>query len=368
MDQITGLVPSTNACPAQATPPGDSYVPLSYAELQPADVRPDWLWQGYLLPAAVTLLTSLWKSGKSTLLAVLLARLKTGGMLGGLPVRAGRAVVVTEEDPQLWWDRGHNLDLAGHIHWFCRPFQGKPTTDQWLDLLTQVGRMHDRQPVDLLAIDPLSHLAPMRSENDTAEMIKAVAPLQRLTARGVSVLLPHHPRKGPVTPGQAVRGSGALSASVDVILEMFPVSRRSAKDRRRRLQAYSRYAATPPTWVIEWSADGTGYVGLGPSAEPDFARGWPILQALLAGAEGPMTRLAMFRAWPDAALTPAKQTLWKWLTCAVREGLVLHRGLGSRREPYEYYLPGMLEKWHAAFLTDFARRLEQNDPGGAAPA
>jgi hypothetical protein len=113
----------------------------------------------------VSLLTSLWKSGKTTLLSVLLSRLKTGGELAGLPVRAGRAVVVSEEPPELWWERGRHLDLDDHIQWFCKPYQGKPTTEQWHDLLAQVGRMHDRQPVDLLAPNvcqpaarPLRHL------------------------------------------------------------------------------------------------------------------------------------------------------------------------------------------------------------------
>src|SRR5450755_3582489 len=55
------------------TPPADSYVLRSYADLKP-EAQPDWLWQGYLRPGAVTLLTSLWKSGKSTLLSVLLSR------------------------------------------------------------------------------------------------------------------------------------------------------------------------------------------------------------------------------------------------------------------------------------------------------
>ena len=72
--------------------------------------------------------------------------------------------------------------------------------------------MHDREPVDLLAVDPLANLAPMRTENDAAEMLQTLASLQRLTARGVSVLLCHHPKKGTVLPGQAARGSGALAA------------------------------------------------------------------------------------------------------------------------------------------------------------
>src|SRR5260370_19584403 len=219
-------MPTINHPSDPLAPPANPYVPLSYPELKPAsDATRDWLWQGYLLPGAVTLLTSLWKSGKSTLLSVLLSRLKTGGRLAGLPIRAGRAVVVSEEPPELWWDRGLNLALDGHVQWFCKPFKGKPTMEQWLDLIDQIGRMHDRQRLDLLAIDALANLAPMRSENDSVEMLRALAPFQRLTDRGLSLLMSHHPPKGPVADGQGARGSGTPSASVDIIMEMQAVPR-----------------------------------------------------------------------------------------------------------------------------------------------
>jgi hypothetical protein len=344
-------------------PPAEPYIPLSHADLKPAaESRPDWLWHGYLPPGAVTLLTSLWKSGKSTLLSVLLARLKTGGMLGGLPVRAGRAVVVSEEARELWWERGLTLDFDGHVHWFCRPFRGKPTPDQWLGLLEQIGRMHDRQSLDLVAIDSLANLAPMRTENDAGEMLQAVAPLQALTARGLSVLLSHHPKKGTIVPGQAARGSGALSGYADILVEMQAVSRRNAQDRRRRLRAYSRYAATPPNWVIAWTPDGADYLGLGPSAEPDFAQGWAVLQEILANAPSRLSRQDILRHWPDPDTAPARQTLWRWLDQLVKEGRVLRDGRGSKREPYEYYLPGMMEKWQANFLADLTRRLTDETP------
>ena len=44
-----------------------------------------WLWRGYLAPGNVTLLTSQWKSGKTTLLSVLLARRVAGGTLAARP-------------------------------------------------------------------------------------------------------------------------------------------------------------------------------------------------------------------------------------------------------------------------------------------
>ena len=39
----------------------------------------EWLWHGFVAPGNLTLLTSLWKSGKTTLLALLLSRRKYGG-------------------------------------------------------------------------------------------------------------------------------------------------------------------------------------------------------------------------------------------------------------------------------------------------
>src|SRR5262249_54402817 len=123
------------------------------------------------------------------------------------------------------------------------------------------------------------------------------------------------------------------------------------------------YPATPPDWVIEWTADGTDYRPLGPTAEPDYAQGWPVVRALLEKADAPRTRRALLREWPDSAATPAALTLWKWLTRAGREGHVLQHGTGTSKDPYRYSLPGMIEKWQADFIADFTRNLEQRTPG-----
>jgi hypothetical protein len=90
-----------------------------------------WLWHGLLAPGALTLLTRQWKTGKTTLTAVLLARLKAGGTFAGLPLAAGRAVVVSEEPASQWVLRGQKLNLEEHVGWFCRPFRGRPSPRQW---------------------------------------------------------------------------------------------------------------------------------------------------------------------------------------------------------------------------------------------
>src|SRR5947209_3046526 len=122
--------------------------------------RTDWLWQGYLARGSLTLLTSRWKSGKTTLASVLLARLHAGGELAGLPLAPGRAVVVTEEGLDQWRLRADRLGFGNHLTWFSRPFHGKPSHTAWLALLQQIARLHQRQRTDLLVIDPLASFLP----------------------------------------------------------------------------------------------------------------------------------------------------------------------------------------------------------------
>jgi hypothetical protein len=58
---------------------------------------PAWLWHGYLGPGKTTLLTSQCKSGKTTLVTLLLARMEHAGQLAGSPVAPGRAFVISDE-------------------------------------------------------------------------------------------------------------------------------------------------------------------------------------------------------------------------------------------------------------------------------
>src|SRR5207253_5031658 len=76
---------------------------------QPGAPAHAWLWHGYLAPGKVTGFVSQGKSGKTTLASILLARLKTGGTLAGLPLQPGSAVVISEESPREWDKRSRRL-------------------------------------------------------------------------------------------------------------------------------------------------------------------------------------------------------------------------------------------------------------------
>src|SRR5439155_12284867 len=196
-----------------------------------------WLWHGYLAPGNVTLLTSQWKSGKTTLVSILLARLKEAGQLAGLPVGAGKVAVVSEESPMHWYLRSQKLNFGNNVCWFCRPFRGKPSAEEWLGLVDVLAELRTTEGIDLVVIDPLASFLPGRDESSAGGMLATMLLLQRLTALGMSVLVLHHPKKGETIAGQAARGSGALSAYVDILVEMELYNRSDDKDRRRRLQA-----------------------------------------------------------------------------------------------------------------------------------
>ena len=69
-----------------------------------------------------------------------------------------------------------------------------------------------------MIVDPLAHF--LRAENEARTILELLLPLRTLTARGMAVLLLHHPKKGHALPGQAGRGHGALLGHVDNSIEM----------------------------------------------------------------------------------------------------------------------------------------------------
>lgn len=300
----------------------------------------DWLWDGYLARRCITLLTSQWKTGKTTLLALLLSRMESGGTLAGRAVSAGEAVVVSEEGPDLWLLRRELLGPGRQARLLCRPFDARPSIEDWERLVSALVDEHARRPLSLVAVDSLTGILP-GAEASADSVRKAVTPLTRLTTRGVAVALMHHPRKGEWRPGQAARGSGALADSVDIVMEMtVPTDPGGGSTRRRRLQAWGRPEGIPRRLLVELTADGRDYIDLGDWHESEFFPQWPLLKRIFERALTPLTRHEIERAWPaDRAERPSFRTLHRWLQSAVAHGHLARSGLGHARAPFRYALP-----------------------------
>ena len=123
---------SAAARAAMLNPIGHALAAILNQRLRPsweaeADAAPRWLWQGYVAAGKITLLTSQWKSGKTTLMAVLLARLAQAGQLAGLATFAARVAVFSEEAADDWARRCRRLGIAaGHVSLFCLSRRRQP--------------------------------------------------------------------------------------------------------------------------------------------------------------------------------------------------------------------------------------------------
>jgi hypothetical protein len=351
------------------TPPGTIVLPpeLTLADLDRAAAPVPWLWHGYLAAGNVTLLTSQWKSGKTTLLSVLLARLAAGGELAGLALAPARAAVVSEEHPSRWHQRSRKLAFGDGHCWLCRPFRAKPRMQVWLALIDRLDDLRHRRGITLAVLDPLAEFLPGRDENSAGVMLEALLPLRRLTDAGLALLLLHHPGKEEAADGCGGRGSSALLAFADILIEMHHYAAATDRelDRRRRLVARSRFDETPQRLVIELNAAGTDYLAHGDLPDEEFLAGWAVLRAILAASPCKRTRREIQAQWPEQPI-PGDVTVWRLLQRALAQGLIRQDGSGRRSDPFHYWLTGQEEKWRNNPLAQML--LQQQEAQRAAQA
>jgi hypothetical protein len=302
----------------------------------------DWLWPGFIARGNVTLLTSLWKAGKTTLLAHLLARRAAGQTLAGLPVSPGKTVVISEEPRPLWVDRCRQFPFGGTVHVFAQPFPHLPALTEWQELLAHIGTLRAEHNIDLLIVDSLTHF--LRSENDKRGILDLLMPVRALTAAGMAAVLTHHPRRHGAGLGIAGRGHDALHAEIDISIEMRHAAG-NLDSRARRFFCLSRHAATPRHFAFELNADGTDYTVLPQPEDDGFNEQWHVLRQVLEDAEQKLTRLDVLDEWPDDFPKPAPKTLWTWLKRAAADKLIEVEGTGRKNDPLRYWLTATEERW-----------------------
>ncbi len=319
-------------------------IPMSEVSSHFEEKTTGWLWHGFLFPGDVTLLTSLWKAGKTTLLAGLLRQLGEGGMFLGRAVRPGRALVVSEESAAQWADRMRQIPIGAHVQLLARPFRGRPSVEEWNALIDDAQTMRARGELDLFVVDPLASFLPGRCESDAATLLEALQPLHALATEGVAVLLLHHPRKKPSEPGSSARGSGALLGFVDIVLELSRFSRLKTDARRRQIIALSRKPETPERLGYEWDGAAGGFTSLDDPRTRQFEENWAQLLLILQKRKRAVTHLELRKDWPADQEQPGVTSLYEWLNRATEQKRVRREGSGTRLDPWRYRLRTELDE------------------------
>src|SRR3954453_181658 len=115
-----------------------------------------WIWDGLVAEDAITPLSAPEKTGKTTLLSLLLDHRREGGLLLGQTVLPGRTILCSEENDRLWALRQPPLDF-GPVLEFHRPLFGNPSPRRWRRFIDHLrGLVEDA--FDLLVFDTVMSL------------------------------------------------------------------------------------------------------------------------------------------------------------------------------------------------------------------
>jgi len=231
--------------------------PVNWSEITDEITKREWIWENYIAKGYITLLSALWKAGKSTLLRCLFVAMAQGEEFAGQPITKTRVLVISEEPQSEWFEKKEDLEkeLIDQISIWSRPIRSKPNLKQWIQMLDEIKEHCIVEGINLVVIDTLSTFWPIDNENDSAQVLKALVPMYTFTENRIGVLLIHHFRKGGGDQAQASRGSGALPGFVDNIIEF--TRKEDGNANQRVLKTYGRFDEVIPTVVIELTNDGT---------------------------------------------------------------------------------------------------------------
>ena len=297
-----------------------------------------WLWEGVLAVGAVTLLSAPEKVGKTTLLSLLLDRLRAGGELLGRTVWPGKTLLCTEENVQLWALRQPPLDFGPDLI-FRRPFRAASSLDEWDRFIGDVfdrclaGESDGVDTLDLLVIDTAVSFLPL-AVGKKQKLRAALSTLSKLTDLPLAVLVVNQSRNV----------HRPLAAFADIVIEMTiprsssplsPSGRGAGGEgsRRRIFTGVGRYPETLQTATAELNPEGTDYVLLPDSPAPHSPL-LSTLQTLLTESPTPLTCRELLDRWPAPA--PRPDSLWRTLARGTELGHFVATGKGTKSEPFRF--------------------------------
>jgi len=302
------------------------FVPLAKL-LSESPAEPDWIWPGYVAPGSITLLAGRPKVGKSTLLFALMAAIDGGSTFCGRRLRTVPIVLLSEERRSTitekarvrsWTAEGVSI-LLHHTAYALA----------WADIVrhasTHVGS------AGLVVVDTLADFAGLGAdaENNAGAIQSAMRPLLEIAGDGCAVLVVSHQRKAAGEHGEAVRGSNALTAAVDIVVELERAPG-SIGDHGRVLKAMSRYSATPDDLVVRRTDH--EYEAIGELASATAASELQRVVTRLAEL-GEVTAQDLAEA---AGLS--KGTAQRRLADLLSGGRVVRSGNGNKGDPYRWRL------------------------------
>jgi NrS-1 polymerase HBD domain/AAA domain/Winged helix-turn-helix DNA-binding len=323
--------PAAESAPREngAAPPNGYRLPWRGLDAIVADLpdEPEWVLPGYIAPSTETLIFGPPKVGKTTLLFRLLAALENGGTMLGLPVRRLSYALLTEESAWTIREKMFDFDLRGH--------GGEAITYQdshgvtWVEVIQETVQRCKEKGHELLIVDTFPRWSGLtgESENHAGAIQEAWRPFSAAKEANLATVVAHYPRKSGGKHGEGIRGSNAVAALPDVLIEL---ARCNSEDPRARvLKAESRWNGTPSEMGLIFTGDDYEVTSVQSLRTPSESE----RKTVEALAAGPAT-IAQLADRTGLA----KQTVTTRLRMLVSAGTVTRTGIGSGQDPYVHTL------------------------------
>lgn len=304
--------------------------PVPLASLSVDTTPVEWIWEGFLARGHLTLLSALWKSGKTTFLTGLLAHLQSSKDYCSKPTFNCKVLVISEESNHIWARRRDDASLQSEVWIHSRPVKSRLTYGEWKQFLDKELTFCKKENIDLIIVDTLSAFWPVQNENDASNVHSALLPINALTESNIGVLLVHHHRKGGGDQGQAARGSGVLGSAVDVMVD-FERMNGEATTTQRKLTTYSRFEETPKQIVLDF-IDNT-YITLGTPAEVNKTEKLNKILTIFDDYPNGVTIQGIFDNWDSELLGPRpnKRTLQRYVSELVEKFQLRTKGYAETK-------------------------------------
>ena len=235
------------------------FAPIS-EKLDGVSGEPDWLWEGYLAPGAMTLLVGSPKIGKSTITFGLLHALANGQPFLGRITRPSGVLLLSEEGPGTLANKQARWNLPDNVHVITRT---ETFGHSWAETVYQAAEHCERERLSCLCVDTWPAWSRVEDENDTPATLAALEPLQLVAAElNLALLGVAHRNKSGIGGVDAVRGTSALAGGVDIVV-LYERPRGLTDTTTRELKADSRFTSTPSSLIITLSE--AGYAAHGDS-------------------------------------------------------------------------------------------------------
>lgn len=297
----------------------------------PDEPEPEYIWDQFIATRSITMLSGVWKGGKTTMLLHVLNAMAEGGKIH-TPVKPGRVLYISEESRGQWKLRFEKEGImpGNHVDFVNRPFKRqKPTLMLWQNFIGAMIEATKQQRYDLVILDTISRLGSARDPDSAPDVVDELAPLEELVDVGPGVLVVHHPRKGGSPVGEGFRGSGQYGAGVDTMIELRLFS--TLTDPRRKINVIGRQDIEDV--ILERTPE--GYVSRGTAVEAQAAALRAVIDTILSDKGQTFDEIT--EQWPTSGPEIADRTLRRLLNSLAERSEIRKTGTGKRNDACRFW-------------------------------